>query len=275
MSDGSAKVDLVCDECGKEYQKYPGNINDAENQYCSRECQGKARRLSEDEKASEYSGSAFCPVCDEAFRRRSDLAEHHKEQHFDGTTTDESECPTCGLSFENRRAVSIHHHSTHGESIKQVVSRECENCDEEFEFAPSQLDHRDPKYCSPECHYNHGYGGKGVERVRRILTPEGRHWEEIAREVRENANGECEMCGEETPTHGRPGLQVHHIIPLRSGGTHAEWNLWALCPSCHGKAEAKANEHFKRHLWTDEQCLMDRTRNEMGQFEPIATSTQD
>lgn len=43
----------------------------------------------------------------------------------------------------------------------------------------------------------------------------------------------CEQCLRE----GRltPAEEVHHILPLASGGTNDEGNLMALCKSCHSK----------------------------------------
>ena len=43
----------------------------------------------------------------------------------------------------------------------------------------------------------------------------------------------CEQCGSE----GRltPAEEVHHILPLASGGTNDEGNLMALCKSCHSR----------------------------------------
>ena len=43
----------------------------------------------------------------------------------------------------------------------------------------------------------------------------------------------CEMCLKE----GRltPVQEVHHILPVSKGGTHARENLMSLCQSCHTK----------------------------------------
>ena len=43
----------------------------------------------------------------------------------------------------------------------------------------------------------------------------------------------CESCLERG--FHVPADEVHHIIPLTSGGTHAEDNLRSLCKSCHTK----------------------------------------
>jgi len=43
----------------------------------------------------------------------------------------------------------------------------------------------------------------------------------------------CEVCYAKGVY--RPAKEVHHIIPLRSAGTHAYSNLQALCIQCHHK----------------------------------------
>lgn len=47
----------------------------------------------------------------------------------------------------------------------------------------------------------------------------------------------CELCKEE----GRltPTQEVHHILPLRDGGTHDDENLMSLCKACHSSITAK------------------------------------
>ena len=60
----------------------------------------------------------------------------------------------------------------------------------------------------------------------------GRAWHRIrARYVEKHPL--CEMCLKE----GRltPVEEVHHILPISRGGTHAEENLMSLCQSCHTK----------------------------------------
>ena len=46
----------------------------------------------------------------------------------------------------------------------------------------------------------------------------------------------CHMCEES----GRltPATEVHHILPLSKGGTHAQENLMSLCTSCHSRITA-------------------------------------
>ena len=60
----------------------------------------------------------------------------------------------------------------------------------------------------------------------------GRAWKRI-RDSYAAAHPLCERCLEE----GRltPVDEVHHIVPVSKGGTHARSNLMSLCRSCHNK----------------------------------------
>lgn len=52
---------------------------------------------------------------------------------------------------------------------------------------------------------------------------------------------ECQFCGMAESIHYKvydAGLQVHHIVPRRFGGTHAPENLITVCRSCHGTVES-------------------------------------
>jgi hypothetical protein len=38
-------------------------------------------------------------------------------------------------------------------------------------------------------------------------------------------------------------VQVHHIRPLRRGGTNAQWNLVSLCRECHQEEHREIRTH--------------------------------
>jgi len=60
----------------------------------------------------------------------------------------------------------------------------------------------------------------------------GRAWKRI-RDSYAATHPLCERClaeGRMTPVE-----EVHHIIPVSKGGTHARDNLMSLCQSCHNK----------------------------------------
>lgn len=54
----------------------------------------------------------------------------------------------------------------------------------------------------------------------------------------------CEEClknGVLTPTD-----QIHHILPLAEGGSHARDNLMALCTSCHSRLHAQRGDRWNK-----------------------------
>ena len=52
----------------------------------------------------------------------------------------------------------------------------------------------------------------------------------------------CEQCRKE----GRltKATEVHHILPLRRGGTHDESNLMPLCKPCHSRISVRDGDRF-------------------------------
>ncbi len=69
----------------------------------------------------------------------------------------------------------------------------------------------------------------------------GRAWKRI-RDSYVKSHPYCEICMKE----GRvvPVEEVHHILPLAEGGTHARDNLISLCKSCHARIHAKRGDRW-------------------------------
>lgn len=70
------------------------------------------------------------------------------------------------------------------------------------------------------------------ERAPNVNKTYGRAWKRI-RDKYAAAHPLCEIClrnGRLTPVE-----EVHHILPISKGGTHAKDNLMSLCQSCHTK----------------------------------------
>lgn len=59
------------------------------------------------------------------------------------------------------------------------------------------------------------------------------NWETIRNRVLQRDNNECQNCGVKGGSRRRADLEVHHIVPLESGGSNQESNLKALCSECH------------------------------------------
>lgn len=66
----------------------------------------------------------------------------------------------------------------------------------------------------------------------------------IRSQVITRASGHCQLCGGKAPfkaSDGSPYLELHHLVPLSSGGSDTVENLVALCPNCHRKIEVCPN----------------------------------
>lgn len=71
----------------------------------------------------------------------------------------------------------------------------------------------------------------------------GSAWRKIRKRYIDN-HPLCEECLK----NGRltKANEVHHIIPLRRGGTNDESNLMALCKSCHSRISILDGDRFNR-----------------------------
>jgi 5-methylcytosine-specific restriction endonuclease McrA len=193
-------VTLVCPECGDGFDVQPARAE--RRKYCSKECQSSRVTLT-------------CDYCEDQYEV---VKAREEESRFCS-----AEC--LGKSGTGRTA--------------KWHDIECEWCGDVFEVVDSEK-HR--RFCSYECKGNwqstikgrdhwSWRGGRGViESVKSELTPA---FSQVRDEARED---ECENCGKTAGDVGRE-LDVHHIIPVRSGGTNGEWNLMTLCPSCHHRTE--------------------------------------
>lgn len=66
------------------------------------------------------------------------------------------------------------------------------------------------------------------------------------RRIRDKYISEYPLC-EECRKHSKltPAEEVHHIIPLAKGGTHAEDNLMSLCTPCHSAITARDGDRWQ------------------------------
>jgi len=54
--------------------------------------------------------------------------------------------------------------------------------------------------------------------------------------------------GQPCPVCGRPGTVVHHVFPIRYGGSYGIYNLMATCPGrCHSYLNKASNRYCRRH----------------------------
>lgn len=77
--------------------------------------------------------------------------------------------------------------------------------------------------------------------------------------ILKNANGFCELCGVQgyETIVGDLYLEVHHVIPLKSGGSDKISNGVAVCEICHGKLHrAKGRDELNALLYSKIERLI-------------------
>jgi hypothetical protein len=79
------------------------------------------------------------------------------------------------------------------------------------------------------------------------------NWKTIRKRVLQRDNHECKNCGVKGGSKGRADLEVHHIVPLESGGSNKKSNLKTLCSECH------AAVHYEKTARTDRSISLNPT----------------
>ena len=134
----------------------------------------------------------------------------------------------------------------HENSRKKTV---CEQCGDETTTPAWKWDRADLHFCDRDCYtdwqddgnirgkdtpaWNGGYGSYITVRDALGDPP----WHALREEIRDRDNNECQMCGAVSDGDDR-NHDVHHIVPIMSGGCNAPELLTTLCRPCHHKAEA-------------------------------------
>lgn len=177
-------------------------------------------------------------------------------------------CAHCGKEHQKERyELQENEHSycspeCRNEGIRTGKRVECAWCGDEVYKPDCHLHDMggyglDNHFCDKDCeqewkrsnwtlqnHPNWRGGKGGIDAVRKALSENS--WRDTARRVREQSDGQCEICGSEGE--GR-GLDVHHIIPVAAGGTNGDYNLMVLCIACHRKAESYTRQFTTPHLY--------------------------
>jgi len=210
-----------------------------------------------------------CEECGDEFAR---INQHYAMSDCGGDHSSKKEykCSNCGDVFEDyptRREINSRKNFFCSVECKDSFEREgetveCSWCGSECYRPPAQLNAMgdyeiNNHFCDKECERNYkrtnwvraGHpswqGGKsGINAVRHMLSDVS--WQETAREARELDKHTCQMCGEFGEERS---LDVHHLIPVATGGTNERWNLITLCMSCHRKVERYTEKFTEPHLY--------------------------
>jgi len=119
------------------------------------------------------------------------------------------------------------------------VEVKCEYCDETYKVTPSRKG--ESRFCSRECYQKwqsdnlsgaNSYQWKGGvdEYTRKRINADG-DWRKNRKKALKRDNEQCQFCN------SKNNLEVHHILPVRDGGTNNIGNLITLCRVCHMRTE--------------------------------------
>lgn len=262
-----AAVEVDCANCGESLERLEWQIGPG-RQFCDNGCQRDWRDEDHGESPAVAPDETVCPTCGNEFPTPGRMQNHHFHAHGQSLRA-AKDCPTCEATFQvklgttdrrvccSRECAGKYRAETYGgegHPLRDRIELECEWCGEIIEAVPSQEDVR--RFCSHECkgEWRRDVGWFDAENnprwtaafdgarslYRRLLTNIPPQSWRAARD--HNLAEQCRICGD------KDDLHLHHIVPLRSGGTNGAWNLMTLCPSCHTTVETHTMGFVDTHI---------------------------
>jgi 5-methylcytosine-specific restriction endonuclease McrA len=202
-------MNVICDRCGKQFERPNWHAMREQRHYCSAECRFPPAIVA-------------CTWCG-------------KEKHIPPSAVKE-------YNFCNRRCLAAWRKGTNFSTRPNTqVTVTCETCGKSFLRQPNAIKRSKHQYCSKKCFYEahrQTMSGDNNPAWRGGLEPYyGPNWERQARRTRQRDNHTCQHCGITEAELGKL-LHAHHIVPLREfhrdfRRANALSNLVSLCSHCH------------------------------------------
>lgn len=194
---------VICDNCGKVFQREPRRIERSRNQFCSHPCyaQWLIRRQ-----------AITCDHCGITFmRQRSEIARNNK--HFCGKA--------CALACLNTS-----------------VTKPCAHCGKPVIRGAGDMrkQRRGVFVCDAACRKAYFVGNRHPRWRGGPGQRYGVGWNKAKRLVLARDSHRCVVCGIAPEQTGKEP-DVHHLQPFRSKGGHSLNNLVCLCRKHHRQAE--------------------------------------
>ena len=159
------------------------------------------------------------------------------------------ECAYCGVAYYpdhgDRPSLYCSNKCQGDARVIPRVTVTCPHCGTEITRRPSEI--RENNFCSYACRaYVLSVGNTIGVKLHQDTEPSPYsrpYWRKQASRARKRDGYRCQDCGDQFEkgtrlARGVRTLDVHHIIPIRLGGSDHLSNLLSLCRKCHRKADA-------------------------------------
>ena len=231
-----SRVEAECDWCGETVLKNRSKAEDRDHLFCDRACFGKWNSENQrgEDNPSWSRETVECEWCGEEIS-----ATKSRRENNDVLVCD-MEC--FGEWMSEQKTGEGNPKWGGGE-----VDVTCDWCGDSTTVGRNPFEQYDHQFCDGDCygswfsvnrsgpnsHFWKG-GHDVIHVIRRIIGPDT--WPKAKSKVRGDDPYRCAMAGCEGEDTQRSS--VHHIIPVRAGGTNAEDLLLPICNNCHQTAEA-------------------------------------
>lgn len=272
-----AGVELNCENCGDKFRVRPARKDEA--RFCKKDCADEWLK-GENSPLYKERPTKQCARCSATFypkNWRVDVAKYCSRQCANGYVDLTTECVVCSTEFDPppyrwNRSENLYC-SPECQSIgrQSRIEFECDHCGDIVEKVPSRRRYDNHHFCNQECSRqyftgrNHPLynGGATLTTYRVLLHWYDPRWGVAVKRSRYAADHRCAVCGKRFQGHN---LHTHHIVPVLSGGTNADYNRVVLCGEHHQKAEAYTDDLFGDHFieWSDDELPNDRVPS--GEF---------
>lgn len=204
-------AEYSCETCGVKIHRFPSTIK-AGGVFCSRKCAAQRQQKALPE--------IKCAQCGKLFYRKP--SERKSGNNY------------CSRTCSNQ----AHSLSVQGNpALRTSKGREviCQNCGETFYVKPHRINKA--KFCRKACAYAYRFGRALQKNGKDISGDKNPNFKGTNNRItaRENATkyfgNACMICGWDIST------DVHHITPVRHGGSNNLNNLIVLCPNHHRMAD--------------------------------------
>lgn len=236
---------MVCEWCGSTFRRHKSVSKLSDSTLCSQECFGEWKSMEfQGSKNPQWDGGITTVECGWCHEDIEQYPCHVRQNNFC-----DSECMG---NWKSKNLTGVHSPRYSGGDIES----ECLNCSEVIYRNPYELEHSERHFCSNMCqgewihnnpnqnpHWNGGISINLYKTIRREFNDVS--WSTTRNSV-VNDNDVCKMCSTSEQT-----LQLHHIVPIMSGGMNGKWNYMKLCPTCHRNVEQYTSSFTERYLSYD------------------------